>query len=193
MGSGMWGMFSRQVDSGWSGHSGESGRRAGGSGRRVGRGGGREEEHVEGELEEEEEEKEVWILVSVKDTGIGISAEKQGEIFHNFVQADTSYTRDYGGIGLGLSIVQSLVHMMGGEVWVESDLGKGSTFFFTARLETAPAGTTAPAHPPQAFDPSAPPSLAASSSSLSTPFLLNFPRGFPLLDTGLRSLDLILL
>ncbi|GJP82354.1 hypothetical protein CLOP_g12602 [Closterium sp. NIES-67] len=127
-------------------------------------------------------EREVWILVSVKDTGIGISPEKQGEIFHNFVQADTSYTRDYGGIGLGLSIVQSLAHMMGGEVWVESDPGKGSTFYFTARLERAPPGATPLPDPTHVLDPSSPPSLAASSSLYAHPS--DLPPSFPLAAYG---------
>ncbi|CAI5975652.1 unnamed protein product [Closterium sp. NIES-65] len=103
------------------------------------RGGGREREGEEQDEEEEGEEGSegggsVWLMVAVKDTGIGISREKQGDIFHNFVQADTSSTRVYGGIGLGLSIVQSLVYMMGGEIWVESEPRRGSAFFFTARL-----------------------------------------------------------
>jgi signal transduction histidine kinase/ligand-binding sensor domain-containing protein len=71
---------------------------------------------------------------SVRDTGIGISAEQQRKIFEPFVQADSSTTRRYGGTGLGLTVSLGLVEMMGGRVWVESEAGRGSCFHFTARL-----------------------------------------------------------
>jgi signal transduction histidine kinase/ligand-binding sensor domain-containing protein/DNA-binding response OmpR family regulator len=71
---------------------------------------------------------------SIRDTGIGISAEQQRRIFEPFAQADSATTRKYGGTGLGLTVCLRLVEMMGGRVWVVSELGHGSCFHFTARL-----------------------------------------------------------
>lgn len=73
----------------------------------------------------------------VKDTGIGIAPEKRDAIFQAFAQADTSSTRQYGGTGLGLSIATKIVHLMGGDIWVESAKGEGSSFHFTANFELA--------------------------------------------------------
>ena len=84
----------------------------------------------------------------VSDTGIGIPAEKQNLIFQPFSQADTSTTRKYGGTGLGLTISKRLVGLMGGNMWVESEVGRGTHFHFTAQLKTSEklieVGTIAP-------------------------------------------------
>jgi len=78
------------------------------------------------------------VLFSVSDTGIGIPQEKLETIFASFTQADSSTTREYGGTGLGLAICRSLVEMMNGAIWVESESGKGSVFKFTVGLPAVP-------------------------------------------------------
>jgi signal transduction histidine kinase len=82
---------------------------------------------------------------AVTDTGIGIPPDKRNTIFEAFSQADTSSTRRYGGTGLGLTISHQIAAIMGGRLWVESEVGRGSTFHFTACLEVLPTCHTATA------------------------------------------------
>ena len=86
------------------------------------------------ELSAEESDNQVELHFTIRDTGIGIAPEKQKLIFDAFSQADGSMTRRYGGTGLGLTISARLVDAMQGRIWVDSELGRGSSFHFTARV-----------------------------------------------------------
>ena len=94
--------------------------------------------HISVHETESEDEWSVYRF-SVADQGIGMDQVQIGRLFKSFEQADVSITKRFGGTGLGLSISKSIVEMMNGKIWVESEVGKGSTFFFTVRLKTVSA------------------------------------------------------
>jgi len=82
----------------------------------------------------------VELKFRVTDTGIGIQPEQIHTLFERFSQADSSHTRQRGGTGLGLAICRGIVEKMQGQIWVESEWGKGSTFAFTCRFQKLPSG-----------------------------------------------------
>ena len=81
---------------------------------------------------------QVALQFVIRDTGIGIAPEKHRMIFEAFEQADSSTTREYGGSGLGLAISSRIVERMGGRMWVESEPGRGSSFYWTANFTPLP-------------------------------------------------------
>ncbi|CAK7016611.1 MAG: Sensor histidine kinase RcsC [Desulfovibrio sp.] len=101
----------------------------------------------------EKNDSSVFLQFGVADTGIGMTAEESGRLFKAFSQADTSTTRKYGGTGLGLVIAKLLVELMDGEVRLESEPGRGSTFIFTARLGIAEASPGEEAEAAYAHEP----------------------------------------
>ena len=84
------------------------------------------------------------LKISIKDSGIGVSAEQQARLFSSFQQADSSISRKFGGTGLGLVISKHIIERMGGKIWVESDLGAGATFSFTIQAERGLGQTNSP-------------------------------------------------
>jgi len=97
---------------------------------------------------------------SVADTGIGVPADRHTAVFHAFTQVDSSTTRRYGGTGLGLTISRNLVAMMGGRLWLESEVGRGSTFSFTTMVALPALAADASGARPEPFDSSLTPSLS---------------------------------
>lgn len=94
-----------------------------------------------------------WIRIGVRDTGIGMTAEQMGRLFQAFTQADDSTTRKYGGTGLGLVISRKFCQMMGGDIFVESEAGKGSTFSVELPLQVSAAVEEAPVAPVPVSEP----------------------------------------
>ncbi|QYF95764.1 PAS domain S-box protein [Massilia sp. PAMC28688] len=135
----------------------------------------------------------------VADTGIGLSAQEAGKLFQSFQQADTSTTREYGGTGLGLAICRQLAQLMGGTVGVESAPGRGSTFWFTARVGKLAAPAEAP--PPAATAGTLPPALRGARILLVEDNTFNQQIALELLEealcdvrlaqNGLEALDLL--
>jgi PAS domain S-box-containing protein len=112
---------------------------------------------------------QMMLQFSISDTGIGLSPEQQARLFQSFSQADNSTTRRFGGTGLGLAICKRLTELMGGRIWVDSAVGKGSVFHFTVRLSHQPSGADGGIETP----------MANGSARFKTPRRLGLRRADP--------------
>ncbi len=130
---------------------------------------------------ERRSENSIYLRLSVRDTGIGIAAEKHRQIFDAFSQADSTTTRRFGGTGLGLAICNRLVQLMDGRIWVESELGKGSTFYFVVRFGLGKEAATAEA--PQHLAVSGLPVLVVDDNMTNMQRLAEMLRGFGMRPT----------
>jgi signal transduction histidine kinase/HPt (histidine-containing phosphotransfer) domain-containing protein len=128
-------------------------------------------------------DQEIWLHVAVVDTGIGIPAERQRIILEPFTQVDGSSTRKYGGTGLGLTIAKRLVELMGGRLWINSEVGRGSTFHFTARFEIQPGQLPVAALP---VDPTTLMGIVGGDKGLMTELGQIFLEDYPVQMTELR-------
>jgi signal transduction histidine kinase len=126
---------------------------------------------------------EIWLHVVVADTGIGIPAERQHSILEPFTQLDGSSTRKYGGTGLGLTIAKQLVELMQGQLWIDSEMGRGSTFHFTARFSIQPRPMTAADVP---VDPTILRGIVDGDKALLAELGQIFLEDYPVQMTGLR-------
>jgi len=126
---------------------------------------------------------------SVTDTGIGIATEKQSLVFEAFAQADGSTSRHYGGTGLGLAICSRLAGLMGGRIWLESELNKGSTFHFTVSLEIAKAQSPVLRSQLSATDLQQVPVLLVDDNATNRRVLLEMTRGWGMCPLAVESGD----
>lgn len=135
----------------------------------------------------------VTLHFSVSDTGIGIPEDKLTEIFSSFTQVDAGLNRKYGGTGLGLAITRRLVEMMGGRIWVESTLGHGSKFHFTAKFRAQEMAEPSPDRPYEPVDLGDVPVLVvddnATNRRLLKEVLSNFGMRPTCVDGGLQALE----
>ncbi|MDR1616240.1 MAG: response regulator [Syntrophomonadaceae bacterium] len=135
-------------------------------------------------------------LLSVKDTGIGITAEQMPRLFHSFEQADKSTSRKFGGTGLGLSISKHIVELMGGKIWAKSELGQGSEFSFSLALRRgeAPGRENSKNLLPEAYDFSSFRALVAEDIEINREILLALlnPTGLQIdcAENGRRAVDM---
>ena len=135
------------------------------------------------------EDNAVLLHFQVRDTGIGIPAEKQAHLFEKFYQADSSTTRRFGGTGLGLAICARLVEMMGGRIWLESAEGQGSIFHFIAQFALAPVQ---PAAAEETLDVRGVPVLIVDDNEINRRLLLEFTSGWGLRAVAAESGELAL-